>query len=442
MGIFSQLFSKENDPQSTAKLYLGRYSDAYKLAEKYHHWDEAIKKFEDEAYIDSLHLLFNYLRDDDAQNVHYVEEDGLFKFEILQGSKKLVGQATAELLKAEVKIAKTKELSIGFLRRLVEANFSLKYGRYALDEDQNITMVFDSYMLDASPYKLYYALKEIATHADKLDDLLLDEFENLEHINTGHTIPISDTEKRTKYKYLQKEIQEVFEEINTSKLNYDQYPTAVSYLYLSLAYKLDFLIRPEGFVMEAIERMHRIFFSSDQKTTGQKNKLVRKELKKVLDRTEEQLNDELYHTISSFGITNPATHERLANLIESEMTNLNWYMDNNHAKVANSIIIYLGTYCLFNYALPKPEKDLLELLIRFMEHDYFLELHPDSTAFLEEGKLNIREIKRGIDEVYQSNREKYPYFKPNVKFLNYDDLNSFGRSYLQMMTVLDVRKKH
>ncbi len=442
MGIFSQLFSKENDPQSTAKLYLGRYSDAYKLAEKYHHWDEAVKKFEDQEYMNSLHLLFNYLRDDDEQNVHFTEEDGIFRFEILQGSKKLVGYANDTLLKAEVKIAKTKELSIGFLRRLVEANFSLKYGRYALDEAQNITMVFDSYLLDASPYKLYYALKEIATHADKLDDLLLDEFEYLEHINTGHTIPISEKEKKIKYDFLQREIQSVFEEINTSKLNYDQYPSAVSYLYLSLAYKLDFLIRPEGFVMESIERMHRIFFSSDQKTTAEKNKLVRKELNKIANRTEEQIYGELYHTVSSFGITNPATHERLVNLIESEMANLNWYMENNHTKVAKSIIVYLCSYCLFNYALPKPERDLLELLIRIMEHEYFSELHPEAPAFVENGKLEYRDIKKEIDKVYRTNKEKYPYFKPNMKHLQYNDLCVFGRSYLHMLSALDLRKKH
>ena len=83
---------------------------------------------------------------------------------------------TIQKLRCSARIAKGEQLNVGLLRRLIEHNYGLKYSRYALDAEGYITIVFDTFLLDGSPYKLYYALKEIATHADKQDDLLISEF--------------------------------------------------------------------------------------------------------------------------------------------------------------------------------------------------------------------------------------------------------------------------
>lgn len=61
----------------------------------------------------------------------------------------------------------------------MEQNFDLKYGCFVFDDDQNIIMVFDIYILDGLFYKLYYVLKEVVIRVDKYDDLLLDEFKML-----------------------------------------------------------------------------------------------------------------------------------------------------------------------------------------------------------------------------------------------------------------------
>ena len=92
--------------------------------------------------------------------------------------KKAVGKANIEKVTIEAKIAKTDTLNIGFMRRLLERNFQLRYSRFALDEENNITIRFDTSVLDGSPYKLYYALKELTTNADKLDDLLIDDLDD------------------------------------------------------------------------------------------------------------------------------------------------------------------------------------------------------------------------------------------------------------------------
>ena len=58
-----------------------------------------------------------------------------------------------------------------------------------------VCMRFDSEIKTANPNKLYYGLKELATKADKQDDLLVEEFSLLEALDTEHIIPITNRER-------------------------------------------------------------------------------------------------------------------------------------------------------------------------------------------------------------------------------------------------------
>jgi hypothetical protein len=44
-------------------------------------------------------------------------------------------------------------------------NYEMKYSRFAIDDNGCLTVVFDTPINDASPHKLYHALKEIALPA-------------------------------------------------------------------------------------------------------------------------------------------------------------------------------------------------------------------------------------------------------------------------------------
>ena len=198
MGFFDRLFKNNEKFEPQPDIRFGRYSDSYKSSENYDAWDLALDKFESEAYLDSYRQFFKYLRDEREDNVRYWEEKGGIQFELFQGSKKITGFANNKSLKAEAKVAKTQSLNVGFMRRLIEQNYSLKYSRFALDEKNNISIIFDTYTLDGSPYKLYYALKELATNADKQDDLLLDEFSMLEPVDTSHLEALTESEKEVK----------------------------------------------------------------------------------------------------------------------------------------------------------------------------------------------------------------------------------------------------
>lgn len=441
MRFFDRIFGSSPGGAPQPDIKFGRYSDSYKQAVNYQAWEAAIEKFEQEAYLDAYRAFFRYLRDDEEDNVKYWDEERGIRFELYQGSKKITGFADAVKIKAEAKIARTQSLNVGFMRRLIEKNFSLKYSRFGLDPDHNITIVFDTYTLDGSPYKLYYALQEVATNADKQDDLLLDEFLMLEPVDTSHLTELPLEEKQVKYNFIVRKINAVLEEVENGDLEADQYPGGIAYLLLDLVYRLDFLIKPEGYMMETLERVHRLYFSKDGKSTAQKNQMLFKELRKLADRPAEDFFKEMYRVTSTFGITIPVNHDRVVGFIKGELKNMDWYRENDHLAVAMAIPGYIVGYCLFNYAIPKPDRDLMQLYYQITEPAYFRELgftldfrDPES------GDLKRRAIKRAIDDIVEANKASYPRLNPATGSLDFQSMPAFVKSFLLMIQDMEVTK--
>ena len=342
------MFGGEEALERHPGIKFGRYSDAYKEATQYDAWDLALEKFEQKEYLDAYEAFLKYLLDESEANVRWERKQDKLNFEIIQGSKKINGIADVEKLKVEVKLAIVDQLNIGFMRRLMELNFDLKYGRYALDNNKDIAMKFDTYVLDGSPYKLYYALKEVATKADKLDDILIDEFQMLHATDTSLQQIIPESEKIVKYNYIINEIKLTFKELDEGRLNAEQYPGGVGYLLLSLTYKFDYLIQPEGFMMETLERIHRLYFAKDERKMVEKNQTLRKEFQKLLDRPKEDFFKEMYRVNSTFGITVPVNQDRIRNFIDAELYHMNWYIEQGYDRYALAIP---GIYCRLLFVL-------------------------------------------------------------------------------------------
>ncbi|MCI5082796.1 MAG: hypothetical protein MRY78_13955 [Saprospiraceae bacterium] len=442
MGLFDRLFGHPGEEDVQPNIKFGRYSDSYKAPENYNAWDLALEAFEEERYLECYRYFFRYLRDDAEDNVRYWDNDEKgIEFEIYQGSVKITGCASNKRVRAEAKVVRTEALNVSFMRRLIEQNFELKYSRFALDTNQNIAIVFDTYSLDGSPYKLYYALKELATRADKHDDLLLDEFRNLQAVDNDHLEELPHHEKEVKYDFLVREINRILKEIETGNLNKEQYPGGIAYLLLSAIYKLDFLVVPEGFMMETLERIHREYFNKDGKSTIQKNQILCKELKKLIDRPKDDFFKEMYRVKSTFGITTPVNHDRIVSFIDNNLNNMDWYEENGYSTIAMAIPAYIVGFCMFNYAVPGASRDFFLLYFQVIEQAYF-----DALGFnlnlrdQKSGKLDKKRIKRAIERVVEKNKPVYTKLNPIYSILKFDSLPAFAKSYLLMVRNLDMTK--
>ncbi|MEL6845506.1 MAG: hypothetical protein AAFP02_20060, partial [Bacteroidota bacterium] len=390
---------------------------------------------------ESYKIFFDFLRDENENNVRYWEDGGGLKFEILQGSKRLEGYANDAKVRVGAKVAHANDLNVSFMRRLMELNYQLEYGRYSLDEEDNITIVFDTYVLDGSPYKLYYAIKEVATKADKLDDLLLDEFQMLKATDVSLQIPIPEREKEVKYEFTRQSIQQMFGQIENGALDPNQYPGAVAYLYLDCCYRLDYLVKPEGFMMESLERIHRMYFDKNETSVSRKNLSLRKEYEKLLQRPKEAYLKEMYRVNSTFGITVPVNHDRVRSFVDGEWHNMDWYQEHGHMNVAMAIPGYIVGYCLFYYSVPQPDRDFLQLYYRIMYADYF-EALGFSPKFYQRATNTFAQkaIKRKIKLVVEKHETQFPRLNPNTRLLNFSSADAFAKSWLLMIRELDMTK--
>ncbi|CAH0998796.1 hypothetical protein LEM8419_00128 [Neolewinella maritima] len=436
MSIWDSLFNRSRTPAPPEPQHrFGRYTDAYKSKAKHAAYTRAADAFEEHDFLDSVEAFLEYLSDEAEENVKWQRRGETVYFELYQGSKRVTGLADTAHLRASARIARLTTLNGELLQRLTAMNYALKYSRFALDDDDCLTIIFDTPVHDASPYKLYYALKEMALRADKQDDLLLHEFEHaLSPVEVTHLAPIPAPEKAVKLDFLRQHIQSLLDYLDSGQLDPQEHPGAVAYLLLDLVYRLDYLLTPEGYTMEALERMHRMYFArEDAQSVNHKNERLLDELQQLLERAPEDFGEELYAGKSTFGITLPVSHDRLATLINNELPNLDWYQDNGYPEVACAIPGYIVGYALFNYAIPLPDRALLHLYYRVTEEAYFLQLGFTERYLDKAGRPNKRSIRSAVNRIVKQHEEAFPWFSPDTSELSYANLLEFSQTYLEMV---------
>ena len=444
MTIWDTLFNRKPayDPSGEPDYRFGRYTDAYKTRQNYEAWDRALEVFEGGQYLESVQAFTEYLRDEREDNVKSQAEENKLYFEFYQGSKRVTGFADDKQLRASAAIAVLRQPNLEMLHRLTAMNYEMKYSRYAIDPEDRLCIVFDSPIDNASPHKLYHALKELALGADKQDDLLLDEFrQHLEPTDITHLQEVTPTDKRLKLDFLTSHIQFVIQYLESDALAVNEQPGAVAYLLLDLVYRLDYLLMPEGYTMEALERMHRMYFSrEDDRPVTAKNERLLGELRQLLARAPESFSKEIYRGKSTFGITLPANHDRLVSLIDSELPNMDWYQDNGFEPAAAAVPGYIVGYALFNYAVPPPDRELLELYYRVMEDEYFRGLGYRQAFIDKDGRPARRAIRGAIANIVDRHVDNYARLRPAYSRLDFANLIDFGRSYLLMLRELDLSR--
>ncbi len=337
--------------------------------EQIDHWDQAMRAFDHEQFLDSIEHFLLSLMQPEEDTVRYSRTESGISFTLCQGSRVVYGEADLKWFRATAEIILCDLPNIGLFRRLLESSYKLMYGRYAQLENNNIAILFDGYLQEASPYKLLYGLKEIALRADKEDDLLSAEFTQVGRIPSPYVKVIPDEEKSIKYRYYRQWLEYALSPEPFGQLNKAKYPGASVYVYLSALYKIDYLLHPEGRIMEIIETAHKNYFSREEVDLNNKVAALEKVCRQLLQIPEESVKSEMYLVEHIFPITSLITTRDLAEHIDTEMQAMVWYQDNEHTGICKAICDYIATNCFFNYTLPTVSHALL--------HQYFVMSEPD-----------------------------------------------------------------
>ena len=439
--IFSWSKKKEEEtvnPQNPT-IQFGRYSDNNKPVEKVDKWNEADSLFKEKKHLESVASFFDYLRDEQAQNVEHKQNGTEGHFSFYQGSKIIRGFYNAETLEAEVSLASMPQPSVPVMRRLLEMNFSLYYTRYAVNGDK-LVMMFDSDIETASPSKLYYGLKELATKADKQDDLLVQDFTTLLPIDNEHVQEVPQAEKEIKYRYLQQWIKETFDIINA--IDQDKYSGGIAYLLLALAYRIDFMLVPEGKLLLELEKIVDIYFRKDDRPVTEKNQEMMDEFLKVQARTKDEVFPYLFRSKYTFSIVTPQNHKTIADAIYNANQNINWYRENKHPEIAERISEYGIAYCQYSYSLPRPVTELFLLFMMVNYQEFFKELGYNLNFYNKETKeFNKEVIIQTINEITEAWKSKYPELKFATDKLKFDSMMTFNQSFTTEVEFLNLETK-
>lgn len=166
-------------------------------------------------------------------------------------------------------------------------------------------------------------------------------FLSLKSADNQDIIKVPGYEKEIKYKFLNKWIVETIELIKT--LDEVKFSESISYLLLSLCYRVDYLLAPQGKLMDDLELMQRVYFAKDQQPYEQKNYKIIGEFEKILHEPKNKIMENLYRVKATFGIMPAKNHTTVVDFFKREIKNTGWYIDNNYANIA--VAIY--EYCLF-----------------------------------------------------------------------------------------------
>ncbi len=159
------------------------------------------------------------------------------------------------------------------------------------------------------------------------------------------------------------------------------------------------------------------------------------------DRDESEFQNELYEVSSTFGITYSISGEKMIEFIDPEIKFIQWYIQNDHELVAESVCTYIVGYLLFNHTPPKPAFQLFHLYYQVLESQYFHDLgfkrlfDPQTSIF---EKDRIRQV---LNEIDNTNKEEYPQLTLSKVSFNYNNIVGFARSFVLMLRTLDFTPK-
>lgn len=407
-------------------ITFGRYSDAFQNIAKKEMWYQCEKFYEEKNYISSYLAFFECIRSNKVDNVLWGEDKGKINFLIKQGSKEVRGYIFENKISASANIAEYEKLPVAIMRKLLEMNYTLDYCRFAID-DGKVVIKFDTFTEACPPERLYYALRELATRADKQDDILINEFSSLKQYDFHKTeIPVEI--KEIKYKFMMKWLNEALAKIES--INIEKYSGGLTYILLSVNYRIDYLICPQGTLTNRLEKIHWNYFANDGKSIYEKIDRIKDEYKEILSKSKESIFEELYDVISTFGITRPAGFTVVQEVFKNNISNVQHYITNKMDDIAIAIFEYIAGNCLFVYGLTESTKSLFHLVYDILYDDYFKEL--GMSRFLydsRENKFDEELIKDIINDITEKEKNEYPLLKFNTSNLKFDNLISFLKSY-------------
>ncbi len=433
MNLLSRLFQRAAPEGKPLVSSLGRFSDANKAADQYRHFDHAHQAFELGNYREAIISFLHYLKNSEGDNVIFSDIKRHVNFSLIQGSRQISGLIKDDRIIARSLLVQGKSFSTSLLRKLLEKNYELNYCRYALDNEGQLHVVFESFVQDANPYKLYFGLKELAIQADKMDDLILMEFPNLTAKDVGHIRPVDKNLIDVKSSYFYSTLRFLENRLESGDLRKVKDPTVLICAILGTFYKLDYILTPHGQATELIEQSHKEYFADNTQPVEVKVANLRHKLRELSSVSADELRQEWYEVIYTFGINSPVDLFQVQNFIRSEWNKIDWYIENNQFDAAQAAIEFVIGYSFFNYSIDQLLKSILTLYYRVSDFQFFAKTFPGHGLVNSSGGINKKKVLASCKTIIDEHEDQYHNINIPIDILNFSSVYHFGHSLLKLV---------
>ena len=288
---------------------------------------------------------------------------------------------------------------------------------------------------------MYYGLKELATKADRQDDLLLADFTNLQAPGNGSQAALPADELDIKYTYFRQWIQDALD--RAAALNADSFAGAVAYLFLTLIYRIDFLMAPEATLLAELERIHNLYWEKKEEIPlVERNQKMKEAVTALLALTKEAFAASVYTSKSTFAMAAPARMEKVKEHITTANKESRWYVDNKYPELAPVLAEYGVTYDAFISSMPAVLTALSVIVMAVWYPDYFAALGMKN-PFYDKADNTFQQaaIEVAVDKAIADFGEKYPELKWDHSRLKWTSQYEFGISFTEQMAGLNMEVK-
>ena len=436
--LISSIISRKEKEQIVVQL--GKYTTDIDFA-KNGKLSEALTFYRQERYGLAYKSVLEYLMTVSFNGVVLTEkEDGKIGFIIYQGSKQVEGEVSDDMVIAHADVVRySGELKLELMEMLLKENYFLRYGRFVLLPDR-ISLKFDSKSKCLTPYDFYNALREIALTADRYDDILIESYNGLEPINIQHIIELSPEQKKAKVDFFKLWIRQyltVVDRLTKDKFGKEHNKGLVSYILLSLIYKLYYLIAPEGVLLDELKQMDSLFWEGHEDVII-KNEILYNRLMVLYKMNNEQLSKWFYNVRSTFSMVKAVEPEKIKSFIEAELESLKWMrLDKYYSQYYIYGLEYILGYLCFHIAMKPVYIELVNIVWRAMNDKFFLALGYHVSYRTLKDKLNSFTIENAINQVLG----KYNIKTFRSSKIDYTSDANFMRSFLvELVNMLEYEK--
>jgi hypothetical protein len=369
-----------------------------------------------------------------TKHLIYTVYDDKITFELLQGYAIVRGIITETSLKATALIAPVSQLHVSIKRRFLERNFQLTYARFS-NMDGILTLKLHLDNASITPHKIFFPLREIALNADFEKEMIAGEFTEIP-LNEADNIQYLEPEEYIRlYRWMLKWIDQTKKSLQGLLANDNT--GMVSFSYLALLLKVDYLLIPRKKMAKDIAEKVGSYFMDDEKSTEDKNADLQNYLAELETIKIETFSTQIYRAEYTFSPFDQAMHEEIVSFIEESLLKVKWYKSNHSSYVIGAIYRYIALYILYNYGLHPTLRTLMHLHVQVYESDFFEDMGEPLLYSPSSKQFNKSRIHNFIDSAIIPYQKRYKGLKNFSDLLNYTDLDNFSQSFYLQIKNLD-----